>query len=108
MGIPEDKNRYINIRTQIKTLVDNKDYQTAKTTIQNILNEINNRYPDADTTKGIIYGEKITIRHALNHLNAVIDKNDPSFIDFSNGEVKHQSDIVKDTLLYTPKMDYSD
>lgn len=45
------------------------------------------------------------MKHALNHLNAVINKNDPSYID-GNGQVKRQSDIVKNSLQEIPDQSY--
>lgn len=87
-------------------MVDATNYQTARTNLQNSLAEHIQKYPNADTRRDFNFGEKTLIIHALNHLNAVINKNDPPYKD-ENGITKHQSDIVNSTLLETPKQDYN-
>lgn len=99
--------KYREKRNSIKNnFVDSAQYETAKSELENSLTELNNIYPNIDNIKDFNYGEKIIMKHALNHLNAVINKDDPSFID-GNGQLKHQSDIVKESLLRQPKSDYS-
>jgi len=97
-------NRYRQQRQNCKALVDSSNYITARTQLQNMIAEHQQKYPDSDTKKDFNYGEKLMIQHALNHLNSVIDRNDPPFGD--NGVIKHQSDIVKESLLQIPKQQY--
>lgn len=78
---------------------------TAKALLENIIDEYNNKYPpDNENKKDFNYGEKLLMNHALNHLNAVINKNDPPYID-SNGITRHQSDIVKNALVEIPEQE---
>lgn len=101
--------RYRSTRKDVvKPLVDSSNFVTAKTRLENSIQEQNNFYPDMDTKKDFNYGEKIMMQHALNHLNAAINKDDPPYIDTATGTIKHQSDIVKEALLQTPKNNYSD
>lgn len=104
--------RYRERRQLIKNqLVDIGNYTEAKTQLENTIAEHNQKYPTevTDTRKDFNYGEKIMMNHALNHLNAVIDQNDPSFINSDDGSTTgHQSDIVKEALLHVPKSDYTD
>lgn len=98
--------RYKAIRKDVvKPLVDATDYNTAKTKLENSIQEQTSFYPNMDVKKDFNYGEKIMMEHAKRHLDAVIDKNDPAFNE--SGIIKHQSDIVKSALLQTPKTDYS-
>lgn len=100
--------RYSSIRKDVvKPLVDNSQYQTAKTQLEDAITEHNNFFPDLNTQRNFNFGEKIIMEHAKNHLDSVISDIDPPFID-SDGQIKHQSDIVKEALVYTPKQDYSD
>lgn len=95
-------------KENIKRKVDLQNYQTAKTELENTITEQESSYSYTFINKKKEYGENIILKHALNHLNEVIDKEDPSFIDTSNnGEIKHHSDIVKDALLREPKSDYT-
>lgn len=97
--------RYRTVRKDVvKPLVDSTNYNTAKTVLENAIQEQNIFYPNMDIKKDFNYGEKIMMEHAKRHLDAVIDKNDPEFLD--NGIIKHQSDIVKSALLQTPKTEY--
>jgi hypothetical protein len=87
-------------------LVDANNFVDARTRLETSLNEHIAKFPDADTRLDFNYGEKIMMNHALRHVIAVIDKNDPEFND--NGVTKHHSDIVKDALMRVPKSDYTD
>jgi hypothetical protein len=99
--------RFKEHRKQIKNLVDTgQDYTLALSKLTTAIQEHNTKYPN-NNKRDFNFGEKITMEHAKDHLEAVIDKNDPSFID-SNGNIKHQSDLVKEGLLHQPKQDYSD
>ena len=99
--------RYRTVRKDVvKPLVDSTNYNTAKTVLENAIDEQTDFYPAFK--KDFNYGEKIMMDHALNHLNAVINKNDPPYIDTATGTIKHHSDKVKSALLQTPKKDYSD
>lgn len=99
--------RYREIRKQTKILVDIDNYVEAKTKLDTAIQEHISFYPDADQRRDFNYGEKIMMNHALAHLNAVIDKGDPTFIN-NDGSTGHHSDIVKEGLLHIPKSDYSD
>ena len=90
--------RFREKRKQVKNLVDSLQYITARIRLQNDIAEQSNFYPNIDNKKDFNYGEKLLMQHSLNHLNAVINKNDPPFID-ENGNLKHQSDIVKEALI---------
>lgn len=100
--------RYRQSRKLIKDLVDISDYTQAKSKLDSIMQEHNQKYSSEilESRKDFNYGERIMLQHSLNHLNAVIDKNDPEF--FENGILKHQSDIVKEGLVREPKQDYTD
>jgi hypothetical protein len=80
----------------------------VKTDLEKLIAEHDEIYPPAqlETKRDYYYGEMLMLNHARNHLNVVIDKNDPEFID-NNGNIKHQSDIVKEALQRIPKTDYS-
>lgn len=94
--------RYREKRKQVKNLVDSLQYTDAKTRLENDIIEQSNFYPDIDINKDFNFGEKLLMQHAINHLNPVINKNDPTYID-ENGNIKHQSDIVKNILVETPE-----
>ena len=97
--------RYREKRKQIKIVVDTGDYPTAKTQLEAAITEYENKYSGSER-RDFNYGEKLMMNHAKSHLDAIIDQNDPSFIDSATGETKHQSDIVKEALLQTPKQSY--
>ena len=99
--------RFKEHRKQAKTLVDNQDYTLALSKLTAAIQEHETKYPDSDTRRDFNFGEKIMMKHAKNHLEAVIDHNDPSYMD-GDGNIKHQSDIVKEALERVPKQDYSD
>ena len=102
-------NYYYRYRGQRKLvrdiIVGTGDFVGAKTKLDSVIIEYNSKYSGSDK-KDFNYGEKIMLIHARDHLNAVIDKNDPGFFD--NGVLKHHSDIVKEGLLRVPKSDYTD
>ena len=98
--------RYRQIRKNIKDIVDTNNFVGAQTQLNNIIAEFETKFPDSDTRRDYNFGEKIMMVHAKNHLNVVIDKNDPSFIN-EDGTTGHHSDIVKEGLLRAPKTDYS-
>lgn len=93
-------------RSRIKNIVDTANYNTAKTELENVITEHDTWLGQLGNPLNRIYGENIMMKHALRHLNTVIDKSDPEFMD-ENGNIKHQSDIVKEALLREPKTDYS-
>ena len=97
--------RYREHRKQTKVLVDAAEYVEAKTKLEAAIAEYNNKYSGSER-RDFNYGEKLMMNHAKSHLDAIIDQNDPSFIDSATGETKHQSDIVKEALLQTPKQSY--
>ncbi len=95
-------------KESIKRKVDLQNYETAKTELESTIAEQESSYSYTFINKKKQYGDNIILKHALNHLNEVIDKEDPSFIDTSNnGEIKHHSDIVKEALQREPKSDYT-
>jgi hypothetical protein len=98
--------RYSEQRKQAKNLVDSANYTQAKTKLVDAITEHITLYPDSDTKRDFNFGEKIIMQHALNHLNTVIDLSDPIYFDSIALGTKHQSDIVKDSLLMTPKLQY--
>ena len=98
--------RFREHRKQTKILVDSGNYQEAKTKLEAAIAEHENKYSES-TKRDFNYGEKLMMNHAKRHLDTVIDKNDPPFVESTTGETKHQSDTVKEALLQTPKQDYS-
>jgi hypothetical protein len=95
--------RYREKRKQIKEqLIDTENYEEAKTRLEEAITEHETKYPVLQ--RDFNYGERLVMDHALRHLNTVIGQNDPGFTD--NGQIKHQSDIVKEVLLQNPKSDY--
>ena len=100
--------RYRQLRKNIKDIVDTENYVEARNQLESAIAEQSNFYPNIDIKKDFNYGEKLMMDHADRHLGAVIDQEDPEFIDSQTGQIKHQSDIVKDSLLYTPKQNYAD
>lgn len=102
--INNDAKRFKQLRQDLRALMDNpSNYEQVRTTLQNLIIEIENKYSDSDTRRDIISAEKLVVKHALSHLiSGVIEKNDPEFTDFITGEIKHQSDIVKGELLREP------
>lgn len=93
-------------RSRIKNIVDTANYNTAKTELENVITEHDTWLGQLGNPLNRIYGENIMMKHALRHLNATIDKNDPEFLD--NGILKHQSDLVKEGLVREPKSNYLD
>lgn len=101
--------RYREKRLLIKNqLVDTGNYEEARTQLQATISEHELKFPAAETRKDFNYGEQIMMEHALRHLNAVIDRDDPEYFDTQIGQIKHQSDIVKEALERVPKSDYND
>jgi hypothetical protein len=98
--------RYRQLRKNIKDIVDSNNFVGAQTQLNNIIAEFEAKFPDSDIKRDYNFGEKIMMIHAKNHLDTVIDKNDPEF--FESGVLKHQSDIVREALLRVPKSDYSE
>jgi hypothetical protein len=94
--------RYREKRKQVKNLVDSNNNVGAKTMLESAITEHNSFYNNGK--KDFNYGEKIMMEHAKRHLDDVIDKNDPEFLDGIT--IKHHSDIVKSALLQTPKTEY--
>lgn len=99
--------RYRQKRQLVKALVESLNYTQAKTDLEASILEQETFYPNMEITRDFNFGENIMQKHALAHLNTVIDDNDPPYLDRSTQETKHQSDIVKDTLDRIPKQDYS-
>ena len=100
--------RYRQQRKLVKDIVDIGNYQAAKTKLETTIAEFDTKYPVLNLNKkDFNYGEKLMMNHAKRHLDTVIDKNDPPFVESTTGETKHQSDIVKEALLQTPKQDYT-
>ena len=93
------------VRENIKREVDLSNYQAAKTELQNEIIKHQSSFGYIYSNRKEKYGERLIMNHSLNHLNAVINKNDPSYID-GNGQVKHQSDIVKSSLQEVPEQNY--
>lgn len=100
-------NGFILKKENIKRKVDLENYSNALSELQSNIAELESSYAYTFINKKEKYGEHINLKHAQAHLNTVIDKDDPEFFD-NNGEIKHQSDIVKEALLYQPKRDYTD
>jgi hypothetical protein len=90
--------------------MDTNDFVAAKTKLESTIAEHVASYPFLN--KDFNYGERLMLEHAKRHLDVVIDKNDPVFfdtdpLDIGNTNIpRHQSDIVKDALLRTPKQEY--
>ena len=100
--------RYGEHRKQTKILVDAANYEEAKTKLETVIAEHESKYSNAEllARKDFNYGEKLILDHIKLHLDTVIENSDPTFTDI-NGQIKHQSDIVKDELLREPEQDYS-
>ena len=96
--------RYREARKQIKAVADTANYVEAKTRLDALIAEHESNYPIL--AKDFNFGERLMMEHAQRHLQTVIDKNDPEFVDM-NGNIGHQSDIAKEALLQVPKTDYS-
>ena len=99
--------RYRQQRKLVKDIVDVGNYQAAKTKLETTIAEFDIKYPAVLNKRDFNYGEKLIMNHANRHLDTVIDKNDPPFVESTTGEIQNQSDIVKEVLLQTPKKDYS-
>lgn len=82
------------------------NYQQVKTNLENMLNEHLSKYPNSEIQKDFNFGEKSIIKHALDHINVVISHNDPEYEDTNTGQIKHQSDTVKESLDETTRTNY--
>lgn len=100
--------RYRQYRKQIKDIVDNQNYIDARNQLNAAIAEQQTKFPDMDTRRDFNFGEKIMMVHAKNHLDTVIEDNDPPFLNYKTGTIEHNSDTVKSALLRVPKSDYSD
>lgn len=90
--------RYKQFRKNIKTLVDSLDYTEAQTELETRIAEQQNFYGLSLSNSEFNALENSEMIHANTHLDAVIDQNDPPYIDTDTQQTKHQSDIVKDSL----------
>ena len=99
--------RYRQKRQLIKTLVEAENYAQSKTDLETDIAEQESFYPDIQNSLDFNYGENILLKHALTHLDTVIDDNDPTYVNRTTQETKNQSDIVKEALDATPLNDYT-
>jgi hypothetical protein len=102
---------YESHRAHIKDIVDTGQNIIAKTQLETMIQEHSSWLTELGNPKNRIYGEQLMMEHALRHLDSIIEQHDPQTTDSpftdSDGQVKHQSDIVKETLLKEPKSDYT-
>lgn len=101
--------RYRQYRKQIKDIVDAANYIDARNQLNAAIAEHEAKYPFEEfleQKRDFNFGERSLMVHANNHLNTVIDDNDPAYLDIDN-TIKHHSDIVRQELLAVPKPDYN-
>ena len=70
--------RFREHRKQVKILVDSEDYQEARDKLEAAITEHENKYSES-TKRDFNYGERLMMDHSKDHLDTVIDNNDPPF-----------------------------